>query len=215
MRAIAKIILSLLLTGVFLNSCEKNTKDNSVILVSHFDTIYPNDYLPVFPGSFWKYHTEAGNIQVSRTSDTYILDYFEIPEAAYASDSFYVPLLDSIPIWGYEAHTEPISHAGSYPFSKLLYDTVNVGFNWRIAYWAGNENRRMIIARDTVIQLFNGQNFDSVIIVREYQSLPYNVPETWHKRYYAKNVGLIKEEYWNSFDSSYQDKELTEYFINK
>jgi hypothetical protein len=196
--------------------CEKdynglNPQDDLV----EFDTIYPMTYFPTFPGSYWIYENENGSIDTSFTSNDYILDYYEYLSAGFISDSFYVPKLDNIPIWGYEAHTGTISHAGSYPFTLILNDTAKVGYNWVIAYWAGNENRRQIIAKDTVILLSTGNEFDSVIIVKEYQSMPDNVPEWWYKRYYAKEIGMIKEEYWFSYDSTYKSKELIDYKINR
>lgn len=178
-----------------------------------YDTLFPKPYLPVYPGSWWKYLSEDADTLISSASDTYLTDYYEYSAAAVLSDSFYVPFLDNIPVWGYEAHTGAVSHAGSYPFTIVLYDTI-VGFNWQIAYWAGNENRRVILTRDTSVLLRTGLAFDSVIIVKEYQSLPVYVPEWWYKRYYAKNTGLIREEYWSAYDSTYHNKELARYFIN-
>jgi hypothetical protein len=196
-------------------SCEKKGNEDPPKNELSYDTIFPKDYLPVYPGSYWKYLDEKEDTIMSQTSDHYLLDYYEYQTAGYISDSFFVPVLDNVPIWGYKAHSEPISHAGSYPFTLILNDTSNIGYNWQIAYWMGNENRRIIIAKDTIIQLSTSFKFDSVIVVKEYQSQPENVPEWWYKRYYAKYVGMIKEEYWFSYDSTYKIKELFEYFINR
>jgi hypothetical protein len=213
-KSIHRIIMLILLIMIHF-SCENKDNEDPPKNELSYDTIFPKYYLPVYPGSYWKYLDEKEDTVISQTSDYYILDYYEYPVAGYISDSFFVPVLDNVPIWGYEAHSGPISHAGSYPFTLILNDTSNIGYNWQIAYWAGNENRRIIIAKDTIIQLSTSFKFDSVIVVKEYQSQPENVPEWWYKRYYAKYVGMIKEEYWFSYDSTYNKKELFEYFINR
>jgi hypothetical protein len=202
--------------------CEKNNnglKPQDEIVeqdeIVGFDTIYPKTYLPVFPGSYWIYKNKNGIIDTIFASNDYVLDYYTYSSVGYVSDTFFVPRLNNISIWGYEAHTGPYSHGGSYPFTLILNDTAKVGYNWVIAYWAGNENRRKIIAKDTLILLSTGNEFDSVIIVKEYQSMPYNVPEWWYKRYYAKGIGMIKEEWWSSYNSTYKIKELVDFKINK
>lgn|SRR5574344_1313946 len=211
-----KLCIAALFTAlIFIQlGCNKN-KDHDPEDVSEFDTIFPKSYLPVYPGSYWVYGNEDGRIDSVFSADDYVLDYYQNPEAGYVSDTFYVPELDNVPIWGYEAHTGSVSHSGSYPFTLILSDTAEVGYDWIIAYWQGNENRRQIIAKDTTIQLASGAAFDSVIIVKEYQTLPINVLEWWYKRYYAKGVGLIKEESWFSNDSTCNNKELIGFKINR
>lgn len=204
----------LILLIIFLHTCEKTAiKIDPVEPV--YDTIFPKAYLPAYPGSHWTYLDQNDSTIISEVSGDYILDYYIEQEAAYISDTFYVPALNHIPLWGYEAHTGPISHGGSYPLTLVLNDTAEVGFSWSVAHWAGNENRRIILARDTMIQLSTNLTFSSVIVVKEYQSRPENVPEWWYKRYYAKDLGLIKEEYWFSYDSTYKSMDLLEYKINK
>ena len=193
-------------------SCKKEGNQNPIGDGLNYDTIYPKAYLPVYPGSYWKYNVQKHDTIVSKTSESYILDFYIDPATGSNSDTFYITELDNIPIWGYMAHTGILfSSSDSYPFTMILNDTVNVGYSWRIFNLEGIEIKREIIAIDTTIQLTTNLAFDSVIIVKEYR-LPSIEINEWDKRYYAKNVGLIKEEH---YDTSFTIKEIYDYKINK
>ena len=132
---------------------------------------------------------------------------------AFVSDTFFVPLYNDIPIWGYEAHTGSGSHAGSYPFTRILSDSLPVGSSWIISHWTGTEISRKIIAKDTTICIL-ANSYTPTIVIEEYYSLgPPNY--IWiANRYYTKNIGMIREDIYNSNDSSVNTKQIIDYLIN-
>jgi hypothetical protein len=178
-----------------------------------YDTIYPLSYLPAYPGSYWQYVDDSGNTSMILTDSIYKLDYYMIGGAAYVSDSFYVPVYNNFPLWRYEEHSGPISNAGSYPLKRLLSDSLPMGSEWGWLYWSGSALSRKIIAIDTTL-VINGISYYPTIGIEQFYSLgpPFYI---WQKReYYAKDIGLVKVEEYNSLDSTIFSKVLVNYFIN-
>jgi hypothetical protein len=172
------------------------------------------DYKKVFPGSYWKYVDANNDTTIAKTDSVYQKDHYTLTSGAYNSDTFYVPDYNQIPIWKYEAHTGPISNAGSYPFTSILSDSLPVGSSWTIYSWAGTQISRKIIAKDTTITISNVP-YSPTIVIEEYYS--YGPPAyIWiAKRYYTKNIGLIREDLYNAMDSTINTKELIDYIINR
>ncbi len=209
-RKSAYIILLTLSCILFTNlfSCKKDDPNNL------YDTIFPLSYFPVYPGSFWEYVNYLNDTNRLVTDPAYVLDFYIEGSAAYVSDTFYVPVYDGVPIWGYEAHTGPISHAGSYPLTRILSDSLPVGSSWVIHSWSGTAISRKIIAKDTSIMIHN-QEYSPTIVVEEYYS--EGPPSyTWiARRYFTENIGMIKEELFNMPDSTISTSYIIDYHLNK
>ena len=216
----AIVILSILFTAMI--SCKKDDPDNPLAVphppiedtIPNYDTIFPLSYLPVYPGSFWKYIDPFNDTIALLTDTAYILDFYEVGAAAYVSDTFYVPVYDGDPIWGYEAHTGPISHAGSYPLTRILSDSLPVGSSWVVHSWSGTVVRRKIIAKDTNIMIQNHEYSPTIVVEEYYSEGPLSY--IWiARRYFTKNIGMIKEELFNMPDSTITTSYIINYHINK
>jgi len=198
-------------------ACKKNENipDNNPTnpKATSYDTIFPLDYFPAFPGSYWKYVDSNNDTTEIKTDSVYQKDYYTIGSLAYVSDTFFVPIYNQIPIWRYEAHTGPISNSGSYPLTRILSDSLPVGSNWVIYAWSGTQISRKIIAKDTTITI-SVDSYYPTIVVEEYYSdgPPNNIRIA--KRYYTKNIGLIREDIYNITDSTINTKQIFDYFIN-
>ncbi|MBK9379578.1 MAG: hypothetical protein IPM86_15770 [Saprospiraceae bacterium] len=178
-----------------------------------YDTIFPLDYFPAFPGSYWKYVDSNNDTTLIKTDSSYQKDYYTIGSAAYVSDTFFVPIYNQIPIWAYEAHTGPISNSGSYPLTMILSDSLPIGSNWIIYNWSGTQVSRKIIVKDTTITISSNPYYPTIAVEEYYSYGPPNY--IWiAKRYYTKNIGLIREDSYNSIDSTINTKQIIDYFIN-
>lgn len=206
---LASLMLGLCL---LLLACDKDQEGSSNPPDGH-DTIFPLPYFPAYPGSWWKYVDNHFDTTTRSTAPEYKPDSYEVPISAFQSDTFLVPFYENIPIWGYEAHTGPISHAGSYPLTTILSDSLLVGSSWTVMYWSGTQIRRQILATDTSL-LVNGQTFFPCIVVQEYYSSGPPLPLRISNRYYAFNVGLVREEIFNLYDSLELTRNLIQYHIN-
>ena len=216
------LIASVVAAILILVSCKKETnpnKNHSPALPEGFDTIHPLNYFPVFPGSYWKYIDTINDTILITTHDEYMKDAYRVDGASFQSDTFFVPMYtytpfyNNTPIWGYEAHTGPISNAGSYPLTRLVSDSLPVGSSWTIYNWSGTTIDRKIIAIDTTISI-DGIDYFPTIVVEEYytQGPPSYI---WiNKRYFTKDIGLIKEELLNHSDSSIVTKLILEFNVN-
>lgn len=204
-----------MLVSIFACTKDKTLTNNNPATtnVTSYDTIFPLNYFPVFPGSWWKYVDSNNDTTIVKTDSVYQQDYYTVGSAAYVSDTFFVPIYNNIPIWSYEAHTGPISHSGSYPLTRILSDSLPVGSNWIISNWSGTQISRKIIAKDTTISI-SSNSYNPTIVIEEYFS--YGPPNyIWiARRYYTKNIGMIKEDLYNSIDSTVNSKQIIGYFIN-
>ena len=180
-----------------------------------YDTVFPQSYLPAFPGSYWKYTDMNGQVSSIGTGPDYIKDAYSESMSGFVSDTCYVPVYVGIPLWGYNLNAGPISHAGSITISALLSESTPIGHPWQIVGHAGNAISRKVIARDTSIS-FSGQTYYPTIVVEEFYS--QGPPQPWriNRRFYTQNIGMVREETYThtSYDSLTNVKLLTEYFIN-
>jgi len=143
-------------------SIPNNNPTNTI--TTSYDTIFPLDYFPVFPGSYWKYVDSNNDTTIIKTDSSYQKDYYTIGSAAYMSDTFFVPVYNQIPIWGYEAHTGPISNSGSSPLTRILSDSLPVGSSWVIYSWSGTQVSRKIIAKDTTITISSNSYYQQLLL---------------------------------------------------
>ena len=200
-----KILIAFLILFL-VQSC---TKENSS--PHKYKTIYPLQYLPAYPGSWWKYVDGKGRTSIIETEPNYELDYYE--NLSYYSDTFYVPIYNTIPLWGYEAHTGPQIKGTTYPFSLILSDTMPVGSAWTISYNTSSGVGRSIYATDTTIIIGSTKYYPTIVVLEFYTAGP-PFPLKRFKRYYTKDIGMVREDIYDIPDSSYNVREITDYHIN-
>lgn len=179
-----------------------------------YDTIYPQSYFPVYPGSTWKYLDQNNNIALCKTDSVYKLDHYT--NLKFISDTFYVPFYQNTGVWGYEMHSGPYYNNSHYPFISILSETTNIGIYWHVSYVSignGYLLSRKVIARDTAI-IVSGTTYSPTIVTEDFFTMgpPYY---TWiYRRYYTKNIGLVKEIQSSSTNTPITTLALLSYTIN-
>lgn len=194
------LLLALLTFGLF--SCNKGDE---------IAFVPPLDYLPAYPGSYWTYT----NGQRIITANNYVEHQYLLGvTSTEMSDVKKVPVYDGKYLYEYE-----ITQASTqFPLKKLLQE--ETGDAWQVNLINGQKIMRKTIATgDTLFidQLGTAaaDTFLNVIQVVEYvDSLS---ADNWYlKEYYAKNIGLIRTEIDNPFDTlpAIIEKEIIDYHIN-
>ena len=192
---------------LFIVSCKKEKQEA-------IQTIYPLPYLPVYPGSKWTYLNQNGDTLIQSTAPEYQLHQYQI-SYGYKTDNVYVPFWNGKPIYGYSTpdNDSPYGSPGETQIGYLsekkgeqfyVYGS-NMGSSWRVV-----ENI------DTNITV-NSINYNNVIEVRKYYFPQWGAgAHNTHLSgisYYAKNIGLIKEDYY-LYDTLSGHIDMISYFIN-
>jgi len=167
---------------------------------SQISVVYPKDYLPAYPGSYWNY----SNGERSMVHTSYVTHSYQstLNSAANTSEKM-VPFMDQKYLYEYSIS----QNSTAYPLKKLLTETVTS------SAWKVNENvsgqtiyRKTIAALDSLYINFNynGSKIDTfytnVVVVVEFSSK--QDADNWYlKEYYAKNVGLVQTEVNNPYDT--------------
>ncbi len=199
-------ILSLLLVSALaFSGCEKES-----------DPVYvtPKSYLPAYPGSYWDY-TDGTRL---KTASDYVQHQYQLaPNSTDNSAVKLVPYYNSQYLYEYQVWQDvPL-----FPLKKLLSESATEN------PWVVNEVNGVKIYRKTTRILdslivsyppFNATSdsiFYSVIEVVEYNDT-LGVARWNTREYYAKNVGLIRTDINNPFDSLgfVTVSTLQGYFIN-
>ena len=168
-----------------------------------YHTIYPLEYYPVFPGSFWEYRDLDSNVTRHETEPEYMLYKDEL-----------LPFLNQ----GF----------GNVPIKKYKYPAVGgwdrilsvggVGTSWEMGTQAtpgSPYSIREVTAKDTTLTI-NSTQYYPVIEVTDYVVPVYNSKIEYDRSYYAKDVGLIRYERFaiGYPDSISERKDLVSYYIN-
>ncbi len=167
--------------------------------------IAPEAYLPAYPGSYWGY-TDGTRVRATAYE---LHSYRPSTTSTDYTDECYVPVWDGHYLYKYSIYQpSPL-----YPMKELLRAKGS-------AVWIVDENNGDKLKRSEVLidSLAVGDSlYKSVYRVTEFlESL--DDTDHWNLReYYAKNVGLVKVEVNNPYDSlaCVVQKELRNYFINK
>lgn len=174
-----------------------------------FDTIMPNSYYPVFPGSWWRYLDQEGDTIARGVSETYQKDSVWGSTFKYVS---WVPFVGSYGIWG--NYTNCCIHVnGENYLSRMFLEKDTVNITWVSGSYSPGPNYPEYskqLAYDTTITI-GTVVYDSVIIVRSYRDY---MMDNWLKCYYCKNIGIIKEEGLNP-DGQIHEMNIIDYFINQ
>lgn len=135
----------ILLFGIlFFNSCKEDPIP---------DTIYPKDYFPVYPGSWWLY----SNGELKTTSSGYVLHVYEADIASpYETEETFVPYWDGHFVYGYSI----TQNSTEFPLKQMLHESKNEV--WVVGRFEGVDILRKTTSKDI-----------SVDIVQ----YPYNDPE--------------------------------------
>lgn len=198
-----KIILLAGLLGLIAVACEVEEEP---------EYVYPLEYLPAYPGSYWDY----SNGERVLTSSTYVLHSYQASvESSEETEKKYVPEYNGQYLYEYSI----TQNSTSYPIKQLLDETT--GSAWLVNIVNGESVMRQVT--DSIDSLYlsipvNSVSVDSlfehvVVVVEFLKSLGV---DNWNtKEYYAKNIGLIRVEVNDPYDE--QDpvvqKEIRGYYI--
>lgn len=75
------LVLAAVLT--FAASCKKDQAPTQPATTETIDTLYPGDYFPAYPNSYWSYIDENGVISTKTTDTAYGLKRFGLNEPYY------------------------------------------------------------------------------------------------------------------------------------
>ena len=201
-----KIFIFLLI--ILFCSCGKEPEKRAV------QTIYPLPYLPVYPGSRWRYLNSDGDTITYTTGN----EYSENAYRSYALNGNYtdpvkVPYWNGQPIYGYSTPVEVFpQHSGHVGSRQVGFLSVTSGDRFTTDSYKGLAWRE-VGNTDTSISV-DGNLYNHVIRVNNWaESSFYNYPRTLNgATYYARDIGLIKEE---DLRDSTITLRLLDYFINR
>ncbi len=175
--------------------------------------VYPEAYLPVYPGSFWDYT----NGERSVVNPNYQVHWYEKSvNSTEVSTKKLVPLWDDKYVYGYSIY----QNYPNYPMKKLLAEDKS---SWIVHQINGENIKREVVSITDSVDIsllvnsiYIDTTFRNVITVVEYvDSLGVN---RWNsKEYYAKGVGLVQAAANDPFSSTgaVVYKKLLRYHINK
>ena len=196
------LILIGLAIFIMMGACQKETSSTY---------IYPKDYLPAYPGSYWDY----SNGERSSVDPEYQLHNYETSvSSSVKSSTVYVPKVDGQYLYEYSI----TQNSTVYPIKKLLEETVSTK-PWVVNVVNGeNIYRQTIKVGDSLIVKYPDKDslFRQVIVVVEF--IDSLTVDRWSvKEYYAKNVGLIRRDINNPWDDKdpVTEKEIRSYCIHK
>ena len=202
MNILVKLVILIMI--IVFAGCRKTTTNPSTytpITPPVNNNIPPLSYLPVYPGSFWKYKIGNDTI-ISLTADKQML---------IGSD--YCSILDMEYIHNYDKWT--IDGIGYYAWVHVL--STKVGDTWEEIL--GDPRTYPAAKGFTVLQKTKDAHGDSIIIQKyvTWSPGPYSAPEReWVYQVYKKDVGLFFEFGIDSLtkDTTYK-KTLYSFFINR
>ena len=209
----------LMLLGAVLLGCEKKESEAPLII----EKVEPLSYFPAFPNSWWKYNN-GDTLKVAPAYETHIfnsssytavedLDTLRLPRLILngffnPQDSLAYILEHSISKASNSSYRDP-------SFIKLL--TTTEGSNFVIkSSWMGMGLNGRTTRIDTSI-VVQGRTFENVIEVIHYVvGCPGTFQDcTVSREYYAKDVGLIRRDNKELFDSQFSTEfELVDYSIS-
>jgi hypothetical protein len=195
---------------VVLLSCKKED------VKKDYQTIYPQSYLPVYPGSTWQYTDETGDTIIYKTDDNYILNsYSSYTLYGNATDPAYVPYWNGNPVYGYSTPLQTSSPSNNEDYARGMkqvgYLSETKGEQWVIYASQYGAAWRTVVNIDTTI-IVNSYSFNHVIVVNDSASFMFNSSHLTKTDYYAKDVGLIKQDINDTV--VYQHLGIIGYLIN-
>jgi len=203
---------------ILLYSC---AKDPGIIHYT-YSIIRPQPYLPAYPGSYWIYNS-GDTIKCDKKYRIHALySYWGIDYAA-VTDSVYVPYLlpNNLSVWtngyiyGYYSLNNWYYYTGFTEDKQQLFSEKS-GDIW--SYHGDNHFIAwdQVMKKDTTV-LINNIKYDSVIVVSSFVSPAGGGSKEVEiaRKYYAKNIGLIKWQNSKQDTAVKYNYEISSYFINK
>jgi hypothetical protein len=176
-------ILKILFAGIvlsFLWSCSSEEDP---------EFVYPKDYFPVYPGSYWVY----SNGEVIKTSSEYVKHSYETSiSSTEKSEDMYVPKYGDNYVYGYQM----TQNSNIYPLRTIMKE--DKSSSWTVNEYNGLvTQRKMISPPDSLVITFYGGDVpvdsvfkDCFVVVEYIEELGY---KNWNrKEYYVKGTGLVR-----------------------
>lgn len=210
-------ILFLLLALFLFNSC--NRIDDPIDPQVDIDTIFPSEYIPAYPGSWWKYsdgsEITAGDYTLCDDKGRTEFDDCAIGNINLVTErkSFYVPMYN---------HSALFDHYGTFPRSGNchlvpLVDLDNRKDEHFIQTYEGNSTYHFDESLDTTVTI-SGIVFTQVKATKRYDRnsrTPKDfLDSAFTRTLYAPGVGLIRKEI-KRFGSPIKQVDLIDYHINR
>lgn len=208
-------------------SCRKDTCEDFYNQTASYNTIYPSPYLPAYPGSWWEYNDSV----VIKTYDHWqpfnyqkLIPFNKCKVAEY--DSVLVPAIDlfSDKFLYHDRYIEQNKYCRGVQSIDLLFNEEDLTWQswtdpdacYSNASGSHYSIRKNIKTLDTIT--INGMLFNDVLVISEDHraSFSANIFSTaLTTYYYAKNVGIIKEDYVprDTVQSHPYSLEITDYYI--
>ncbi len=220
-------LLVIIFLVFFFMSCKKDVAVPAANSSVAFDTLYPNSYLPAYPGSYWKYMDSNGDTSGIYTG-TYIKDCYCIAYKNFfgqpvtyqvVSDTVFVPQYNGECLWGYSLNKHFSNYGYGNTLRRAVADSFAVNTKWQYSssYINGTTSTKsiMVFAKDTTI-VINNTTYYPVIVMDDLFYPVTPSPVITNRYYYAKNIGLIKHEIFSFFPQQSITKTilLQSYFIN-
>ena len=130
------------------------------------ETVLPEKYFPVYPGSWWLY----SNGETKITDPGYVLHSYENDIVSpYETEEAFVPYWDGHYVYGYSI----TQNSPEFPLKKLLNETINK--TWVVGRFEGHDIIRKTISKDISV---------NIVIY------PYNDPSTCVTEYFDETVTI-------------------------
>lgn len=210
-------ILCLLLALFLFNSCNRN--DDPIDPQVDIDTIFPSEYIPAYPGSWWKYsdgsEIKAGkytlySLERVRKNDLCGIDNLSL---VTKKDSCYAPLYGRTQLFG----TYGISSQYGLCFLVPLVDLDDQKEEHFVRRYEDKVDYYFDESLDTAVSI-NGQIYEKARTTKHYLKeggAPSWLIDSSYTRYiYAPGVGLIRKEI-KRFGSPIKQVDLIDYHINR
>jgi hypothetical protein len=197
-----------------------------------YDTIFPEPYLPIYPGSNWVYVDSNNNYVTTYQATGYDL-VANHDEDCCPAKPYYLPTYDraslgSAHLSGYDLYSGTATFNQVlgylvYPFNyictnRLVSDNLNETIANRCYYEEfGNFNwcYRTRVAQVDYQMEFQNVLYSDVIVVEQNLEVPsFPNPLTTTVYYYIKDIGLVKEEYFEENGDTSLIMILDQWFIN-
>jgi hypothetical protein len=224
MKLRSLIVIGLLFSIAALNpGCKKD--DLQSAFDAQKDTVKPGAYLPVYPGSYWKYVNENNDTVVKRASAAWQQHSFAYSKdgITYQSGAAYVPYWMGKPVYRYSTLLETRDcdgPTGVFEPVPLLTETAGEKWFYQHRFPCGDQHisqpvyKREVVAKDTSVQV-NSVTYSNVIQVMDYWLFGANVqPSNVRYYYYARDIGLVRMDSITS-SGPVTKLGLVNYFINQ
>lgn len=198
------------------NTTPVECSDTNYVENFTYDTVYPSDYLPAYPGSWWEYSdTVNPAVNLNESCDAWI----ESPVITLGTNCPILALEDRkiIPNTTFGAILNDALITGVSDITKSNFDPIlNTSLGRfqdysKSTYHSSSNQHEVITQTKDVIELLdsmevNGVMYYDIIHVYTYYSkihYPFGTGPYWHNDcYFARNVGIIKKEGYRIIDNS-------------